>query len=473
MGMHGRISDNCYGGCGLSQVFQDFGSEKDRVQWELLRERIAGKTLSQLLSENPKLLIFPLEFGVKDIEKETVFSVKYETEEEKIVTGNLMGFVSYKGCSLSVASRFYPNGNDYFLHYMLARASGAHIVDFDFGRQNDSVWDFLPYLFPQSLAYAWRQGVYRVNRRMERNDSHVRGTIDVARHIRQNIPFQGNVAYSFSEKTIDNPVNRLIRLTIDVLEKDRRYSPLFNSGDKVFLEAVNQIKQNIGLGDIANKSKIIKENLRPVSHPLYLRYKALQKLCLAILRYDKLTFGSDNDTIHGILFDGAWLWEEYLSKIMPTGITHSDNRNRKKGVNALQRSWAWYPDFYRKGDSAIVLDAKYKMLDGGRGLDEGIGASDQHQIVSYMYILKARYGGFVYPYPISMRQDDIKLQVLGTLAGIGGTVAKIGTPIFTGATSYSNFGECMKRIEEKLGEVELKFKEGEDACLSALDLTTG
>ncbi|MBO6167414.1 MAG: hypothetical protein J6P13_03575 [Kiritimatiellae bacterium] len=464
MGMHGRIPDNCYGGCGLSQVFQDFDPEKDRAQWELLRERISGKTLSQLRSENPNLLIFPLEFGsVKDIEKVTVFSVKDETEEEKIVTGNLMGFVGYKGCSLSIASRFYPNGNDYFLHYMLARASGAHIVDFDFGRQNDSVWDFLPYLFPQSMAYAWRQGVYRVNRRMERNDSHVRGTIDVARHIQQNIPFQGNVAYSFSEKTINNPVNRLIRLTIDVLEKDRRYNPLFNSDDKIFLEAVNQIKQNIGASDIANKSKIIKENLRPVSHPLFLRYKALQKLCLAILRHDKLTFGSDSDKIHGILFDGAWLWEEYLSKIMPSGITHSDNRNRKNGVNALRGKWSWYPDFYGKGDLAIVLDAKYKRLDGGKELDEGIGASDQHQIVSYMYILKARYGGFVYPYPINMRQDDVKLQVLGTLAGFGGTVAKIGTPIFTGATTYSNFVECMKKIEEQIREVELKFKESKDA----------
>ena len=449
MGIHGRIEDNCYGGQKLSNVFPDFDPEKDRAQWEHFRKKIAGKTLAQLRSENPKLLIFPLEFGVKDIEKGTVVSVKEETEGEKIVTGNLMGFVCYKGCSLSIASRFYPNGNDYFLHYMLARASGANIVDFYFGRQNDSVWDFLPYLFPKSLAYAWRQGVYRVNRRMERNDSHVRGTIDVARHIRRNIPFQGNVAYSFSEKTINNPVNRLIRLTIDVLEKDRKYSPLFNSGDKVFLEAVNQIKQNIGIGDIANKSKIIKENLRPVSHPLYLRYKALQKLCLAILRHDKLTFGSDGDNIHGILFDGAWLWEEYLSKIMPTDITHSDNRNRKKGVNALQRSWTWYPDFYRKGDSAIVLDAKYKSL------DDGVDASDQHQIVSYMYILKARLGGFIYPYPDS-RINGIRVDVKA-LVGFGGMVAKFGIPIFIYENNNleTNYPDFVK----KMGKVESQFHE--------------
>ena len=363
-----------------------------------------------------------------------------------------MGFVGYKGCSLSIASRFYPNGNDYFLHYMLARASGAHIVDLDFGRQNDSVWDFLPYVFPQSLAYAWRQGVYRANRRMERNDSHVKGTIDVVRHVRLNIPFQGNVAYSFSEKTINNPVNRLIRLTIDVLEKDRRYKPLFNSSDKVFLEAVNQIKQNIGASDIANKSRIIKENLRPVSHPLFLRYKVLQKLCLAILRHDKLAFGSESDQIHGILFDGAWLWEEYLSKIVPSGITHSDNRNRKNGLNALRGRWPWYPDFYRKGDPAIALDAKYKRLDGGKEIDEGIGASDQHQIVSYMYILKARLGGFVYPSPVKVSDEILSktwMPEKWTVSGFGGTFAKIGIPIYTEAKQYVNFIKLMGEVESR------------------------
>ena len=79
MGIHGRIEDNCYGGQKLSNVFPDFDPEKDRAQWEPFRKNIAGKTLAQLRSENPKLLIFPHEFGcVKGIEKETVFSVRNE-----------------------------------------------------------------------------------------------------------------------------------------------------------------------------------------------------------------------------------------------------------------------------------------------------------------------------------------------------------------------------------------------------------
>ena len=431
--MYGRISDNCYEGVVLSEVFPASDLEKGRGAWEHFRDRLVGKTLTQIRQENPSLLIFPHEFGyVKGIESDSLISItEEEIGEEKIVTGNLMGFVGCKGCSLSIASRFYPKGNDYFLHYMLARASGA-------------VWDFLPYLFPRSLADAWRQGVCRVNRRMEGNDSHVKGTIDIPRHTRQNIPFQGRIAYSFMEKTINNPINRLIRLTIDVLEKDRRYKPLFNSNDKVFCDAVNQIKQQIGLGDVAQRSKVIKENLRPVSHPLFLRYKTLQKLCLAILRHDRLTFGSESDTIHGIIFDGAWLWEEYLSAIMPSGVIHSDNRNGKNGKCALHgtQKWKWYPDFYREGGAAIVLDAKYKRLDGG------IGTSDQHQIVSYMYILKARLGGFVYPFPVGHKNSDINSEEC-TLSGYGGTIAKFGIPVFTECQKYGDFVECMKDAESR------------------------
>ena len=38
------------------RVFHGFDPEKDRTQWERFREKIAGKALSQLRSENPKLL---------------------------------------------------------------------------------------------------------------------------------------------------------------------------------------------------------------------------------------------------------------------------------------------------------------------------------------------------------------------------------------------------------------------------------
>ena len=114
-------------------------------------------------------------------------------------------------------------------------------------------------------------------------------------------------------------------------------------------------------------------------------------------------------------------------------------------MNALPRRWTWYPDFYCKGDSAIVLDAKYKRLDDG--IDK-IEASDQHQIVSYMYILKARLGGFVYPFPDIRINDDVKVED-EALVGLGGMVAKLGIPIFTDATKYPEFVQRMGKVESQ------------------------
>ena len=120
-------------------------------------------------------------------------------------------------------------------------------------------------------------------------------------------------------------------------------------------------------------------------------------------------------------------------------------------MNALRGGWSWYPDFYRKEDSAIVLDAKYKGLDDG--IDK-IDASDQHQIVSYMYILKARLGGFIYPFPdsgTSVKVEDKEL------VGFGGVVAKFGIPIFTCENNHpeNKYPEFVK----KMGEVESQFYE--------------
>jgi 5-methylcytosine-specific restriction enzyme subunit McrC len=65
-----------------------------------------------------------------------------------------------------------------------------------------------------------------------------------------------------------------------------------------------------------SRQKIISANLKPVTHPYFTEYSALQKICLKILRHEKITFGKEKDKVYGLLFDGAWLWEEYLNTIL-------------------------------------------------------------------------------------------------------------------------------------------------------------
>lgn len=80
----------------------------------------------------------------------------------------------------------------------------------------------LAIIFAIQIARAYRKGIYRRYRTYENNDSKLKGRIDVARHIRLNPIFNGNIAYSSREYTADNDMNRMILTAYTSLQKDSR-----------------------------------------------------------------------------------------------------------------------------------------------------------------------------------------------------------------------------------------------------------
>ena len=71
---------------------------------------------------------------------------------------------------------------------------------------------------------AYRKGIYKQYCTFEGNDSKVRGKIDIARHIRLNPLFNGKIAYSYREYTINNNTNRLIPVSYTHLDVYKRQS---------------------------------------------------------------------------------------------------------------------------------------------------------------------------------------------------------------------------------------------------------
>ena len=117
------------------------------------------------------------------------------------------------------------------------------------------------------------------------------------------------------------------------------------------------------------RDKIIRENLKLIKHPYFTDYAALQKLCLAILRRQKVNYGEDSKKIYGLLFDVAWLWEEYLAGLLKSrDFKHPQNKkgsgwlymfeNKINDTEADKNYSHIYPDFYKPDE--CVLDAKYK-----------------------------------------------------------------------------------------------------------------
>jgi len=243
------------------------------------------------------------------------------------------------------------------------------------------------------------QGMYKKYVYHEYNDANIRGVVDVNRHIRLNIPANGKIAYRTREFSYDNSVTQLIRHTIEFIRR-KQFGKAVLHNDPDTEGCVQQIIQATPTFQPQQRQAIINENLRPVVHPYYTKYAALQNLCLRILRYEKLSYGNNsNNKIHGLLIDAAWLWEEYIGQVLleDTDIKHYTRKNSHYHLfrdkdEAFQKI---IPDYY-DGDR-IVADAKYIPLNRSRDLDADRAAPIYYKTIMYMYRFNTEKGFLFHP----------------------------------------------------------------------------
>ena len=91
--------------------------------------------------------------------------------------------------------------------------------------------------------------------------------------------------------------------------------------------------------------------------------------------------------IYGILFDGTWLWEEYINSLIEDAFYHPMNKGGKGAQRLFDGNIGLiYPDFIsRNSEVRIIADAKYKPIDN-------IGNRDYLQVLAYMFRFDAKAG---------------------------------------------------------------------------------
>ena len=404
---------------------------------------IADKTIAELCRENENLLIFPFSIETSDdrIGESSVMNILNTDDPDKvrISTGNVMGFIGVGNLQIKIKSRFDTGRDDYLLHYMLQKVLSFNLFDLSHNNEQEDVFDFIMFMFPYFLKSALRQGVYREYQNYRHNDANLKGTIDIGRHIARNIPFIGNIAYSTREYSHDNNMTELIRHTIEFM-KTKKYGQSVLNIDKETVENVNTIIEHTPLYSKNDRGSIMSKNLRMKIHPYYTEYRPLQTLCMQILRMEEVKYGESDDEICGILFDGAWLWEEYVNTILSEiGFIHPENKLHKGGIYLFDdHSGVRYPDFYKDD---FVLDAKYKRL-GSYDKVSKVDRDDVHQVIAYINALHATRGGFVAP----LEQKQAKVPT-SRLKDSTSTLSIFGIEISKTASSYADFCEKMKGME--------------------------
>lgn len=405
---------------------------------ETLR-KLAEPTISELsLEDHPNLLVFPQDLDVygDKIGDAHIFEIR----EQKLITGNIMGYIGCGDTKVSISSRFAQDDDDYFLHYMLQKVFAINLFDLQFNSDEESIFDFLLYLFPSFLKRALQQGVYREYQTRLYNDANVKGRIDVSRHIRQNIPFSGSIAYTTREYAYDNHLTQLIRHTIEYIGHHRFAGNILHN-DEDTIDAVKRICQVTSTYNRNERQKVMNQNLRPISHPYYGEYRPLQQLCLQILRQEEMKYGREDNEIYGILFDGAWLWEEYLNTFLADiGFEHPRNKEgsgRRYLFNDNKSGWC-FPDFY---NSEMVLDAKYKWYHDWKKVQ----TEDLYQVISYMHILDLKKGGYIVPVDWKGIKPPTK-----TLNGMGGDITVYGMNVSYVTNNYPDYSRYMEKAAEEL-----------------------
>ena len=419
-----------------------------------LKDCIVDKTLGKLMEEG--IFVFPNSFeSAVDIDENQKILDK---QNDTYRTGNVMGFIGYKDERLTITSRFSDEG-DYFVQYLMMRAlEFPNFLDLEIDAlQNNNMFDFLLFLFPYFLKRALRKGIFKKYVCRRYNDCKIKGNIDITEHLKKNIPFSGLVAYSQRELSHDNEMMELLRHTIEEIRKSTHGKWLLTS----VKEEVNQVIRATSNYQKYEQNKVIRQNLKSnIKHPYFYEYFDLKKLCIAILHHKRYQICGGPEHLYGIIFDGAWLWEEYLNTVIKTVFYHPKNK-KKEGIEFLfsKKEVAIYPDFIGKDKkNRIIADAKYKR---------NINNSDYFQLLAYMLRFDAKIGYLLYPHTESdsnpayqqmFLNKGIKNEAEGKVEEGEISVIKHGFQI-PNEKSYGAFAKAMQERENLFLERLLEMKE--------------
>lgn len=358
---------------------------------------------------------------------ETEAWLKKQLEEEKYLTIpeedlRQLGEELQLQINLEIISRFDNKQHAYFvatlLTYGITDMNDDHVYE-----SQDDIFDFL--LIDQlrkRLKEAAKKGYYKTYRRFERNDDHVKGTIDIARHIRLNLGQQnGKLAYSYRENSVDNSLNALILAAYraikvkypDLVEQKIDLDPELNG----FLSELRH-KMTIS----ASPAKLIAEQNTPISHPYFQEYEEVRRVCLRILREESISiFNSENGDVSGFLYYLPDLWEDFLERIFremdevkQREIYFSAQKEQKYlgSDEQAQRGITSRPDYVFSlqkdfnQDRFLILDAKMKpwwvkaILPKKKEIEgslHSLGGGDIDKCIRDMVVANASGTGVVFP----------------------------------------------------------------------------
>lgn len=326
-------------------------------EWEdLCRE------LQRRIDQGDHLLIDLLDDGSRDSQPVQIF----RDNGKNLLVQQYVGLFEYNGERVVIGSRFDGGKNAFFLRYLLENCWNASLLlldGLDSVYQHETFDLLLVTKLALALQQAWRKGALRQYRTFHYDDSRVRGTVDVMRHIRAHLGLEsGKIAYSTRAYSLDNSYNALFLLASHAA--GRKYPTLMRRLRQrlpEFQAALQMLEREVADWPSLSRNTVLQHTGKKITNPLYRGYEDVRITARAILRrLGANPFDPEGQVrqVTGIFLDMNALWERFLVKTLFAGVSE----------NFLQRSqdilgghMTVRPDFLWS-DKGVVLDGKYQRV---------------------------------------------------------------------------------------------------------------
>ncbi|WP_203649305.1 5-methylcytosine restriction system specificity protein McrC [Secundilactobacillus yichangensis] len=356
-------------------------------------KEICDQNLTQLSEAG--ILTFPQSLAVSaDLSEQDSYVLTHY--KGRLWTTNLVGTVTLGGKrktnQILIGSRADTPGNDYFLKYMLYRVLHVNFLgskDFDVGPVSGV--NVLALFIPELLNRALRAGLYKSYMDKKFNDYQIHGQLDFKRQLKSDVPFVGRFASQSHEFTYDTKVLELVRHAIEAMRADSQLRGLL-SVDKSIRQNVRTVVENTPRYRTQERSELLRQNkVMRIRNNYYAEYRPLLRVCRAFLEGKSLT-QTKGAKFNGVLIDIAWLFEEYVGRLLEPGYVHSHNRageDKQYLFRNEKDKGLIYPDYLKRGKPQIPLDAKYKFT-------ANIASHDRLQMLAYMLRFQSKRGMLIH-----------------------------------------------------------------------------
>ncbi|QNA89290.1 hypothetical protein G4G28_13940 [Massilia sp. Dwa41.01b] len=328
--------------------------------------------------------------------------------EATIQTGNYVGRFSFGKVAFDIGSRF----GDAFMQRMLNFANDIFIDDgFSPGARIEAgTMDYaralLYMMFVQALEKAFLLGLPKAYRSVARHDPVVRGRIDVARLVRDDIPFLGKVSTVAREQQASVAIVDVLAKAISVIDRN---------GGKRMLGRIAHVRADLAgrrSGRPVTRATVAAaQSDKSLGNPIFAPYRRVLELAAMIVRLDAARqHPTGSSSAPGFLLNVAELFEIYVRKL----LARSFPAWRVSSPAIFLHAGRFYerniiPDIVMEHEDGVrvaVFDTKYKRMHfQGRGRHGAgdVDREDYFQISTYMSHYRLHpgkrlvAGGLLYP----------------------------------------------------------------------------